>query len=91
VGADKHLSELDEVAVLLVVHLDDTPRVATASDLTAIGSGDLVSGTDNREGNLGEDLVVLRNGLLVVQLVAGPFKDLDLVELDVLEDLVMAC
>lgn len=66
VSADKHLSELDEVAVLLVVHLDDTPRVATATDLAAIGGGDLVSSTDHGEGNLGEDLVVLGNGLLVV-------------------------
>ena len=37
VCADQHLAQLDKVAVLLVVDLDDTPWVATATDLAAIG------------------------------------------------------
>jgi hypothetical protein len=87
VGADQHLAQLDEVAVLLVVDLDDTPGVATAADLTAIGSGDLGVGTDNGERNLGHDLLVLGNGLLVVELVAGTLEDLDGVVLDIGKDL----
>jgi hypothetical protein len=87
VGADEHLAELDKVAVLLVVHLDDTPGVATAADLAAVGVGDLVIGTDNSEGDLGHDLVVLGDGLLVIELVAGALENLDLVVLDVCENL----
>ena len=79
VGADEHLAELDKVAVLLVVHLDDTPRVATATDAAAIGVGNLVVGANNGEGDLGHDLVVLGNRLLVIELVARA--------LDVREDL----
>jgi hypothetical protein len=73
--------------VLLVVDLDDTPGVATATDLAAIGSGDLGVGTDNSEGNLGHDLLVLGNGLLIVELVAGTLEDLDGVVLDIGKDL----
>ena len=87
VSANEHLAQLDEVAVFLVVHLDDTPRVATTTDLASISVGDLVGGANNGEGNLGEDLVVLRNGLLIVELIAGTLEDLDLVKLDVRENL----
>jgi hypothetical protein len=87
VCADQHLAKLDEVAVLLVVDLDDTPGVAATADLAAFGSGDLSVGTDNSEGNLGHDLVVLSNGLLVVELVARSLEDLDVVVLNVVKDL----
>lgn len=87
VRADKHLPQLDEVTVLLVIDLNDTPWVATATDLTAISVGDLVSRTNNSKGNLGQDLVVLGNRLLVVKLVTGALEDLDLVVLDVGENL----
>jgi hypothetical protein len=75
--------------VLLVVDLNDTPWVATAADLAAFRSGDLGVGTDNGEGNLVHDFVVLGNGLLVVELVARALEDLDVVVLDVAEDLEM--
>ena len=73
--------------MFLVVDLDDTPGVATAADLTAFRSGDLGVGTDNGEGNLVHDLVVLGNGLLVVELVTRALEDLDVVVLDIAEDL----
>jgi hypothetical protein len=87
VGADQHLAQLDKVAVLLVVDLDDTPGVATATDATTISSVDLGVGTNNGERNLGHDLLVLSNGLLVIKLVAGTLEDLDGVLLDIGEDL----
>jgi hypothetical protein len=87
VGADQHLAQLDKVAVLLVVDLDDTPGVATATNTAAIGCGDLRVGTDNGEGNLGHDLLVLGNSLLIVKLVAGTLEDLDGVVLDIGKDL----
>ena len=87
VGADKHLAKLDEVAVLLVVNLDDTPWVTTSADLAAIGAGDLGSGTDNGKWNLGQDLVVLGNSLVIIKFVTWTLEDLDVVELDIGKDL----
>ena len=87
VCANKHLAQLDEVAVLLIIDLNDTPGVATAADLATFRRGDLGIGTDNGEGNLVHDFVVLGNGLLVVELVARALEDLDVVVLDVAENL----
>ena len=87
VGADEHLAQLDEVAVLLVVDLDNTPGVATATDLAAVGGSHFGVGTNHGEGDLGHDLLVLGNGLFVVELVAGALEDLNVVLLDVGEDL----
>jgi hypothetical protein len=87
VGADQHLAQLDEVAVLLVVDLDDTPGVATTTDTAAVGGGDLGVGTNDGEGNLGHDLLVLGNSLLIVKLVAGTLEDLDGVVLNIGKDL----
>ena len=86
-GSDEHLAQLDEIAVLLVVDLDKTPGVFASSDLAAIGAGDLRVGTDNSEGDLGHDLVVLCDGLVVVEFVAGSLEDLDVVVLDIGKDL----
>jgi hypothetical protein len=81
------LSELDKVAVLLVVHLDDTPWVATTADLAAFGCLDLGVGTDDGEWHLRHDLVVLGDRLLVVELVAGTLEDVDVVVVNVGENL----
>ena len=85
---DEHLSELDEVAVLLVIDLDDAPGVAATADLAPIGVHNLVVGADNREGDLRHDLVVLGDGLLVVQFVARALENLNTVVLDIGEDLL---
>jgi hypothetical protein len=87
VGADQHLAQLDKVAVLLVVDFNDTPGVATATNAATISSGNLRVGTDNGEGNLGHDLLVLGNSLLIVELVAGALEDLDGVLFDIGKDL----
>jgi hypothetical protein len=87
VGADQHLAQLDKVAVLLIVDFDDTPGVATATDAATISSSYLRVGTDNGEGNLGHDLLVLGNGLLIVELVAGTLENLDRVLFDIGKDL----
>ena len=87
VGADQHLAELDEVAVFLVVDFDHTPGVATTAHLAAIRGGDLVVGAHHGEGNLGHNLLVLGNRLLVIELVAGTLEDLDVVVLDIGENL----
>jgi len=87
VRSDEHLAELDEVAVLLVVDLDDTPWVAAATHLAALWSLDLSVGTDDGEWHFGHDLVVLGNGLLVIKLVSRALEDVDVVVVDICKDL----
>ena len=87
VCSDQHLAQLDKVAVLLVVDLDDTPWVTTSSDLTPICAGDLRGGTNNRERNLGHDLVVLGNRLVIIKFIARTFEDLDVMVLDICKNL----
>jgi hypothetical protein len=73
--------------VFLVVDLNHTPGVATATDLASIGAGHFSIGTNNGKGNLGHDLLVLGDGLFVVKLVARAFEDLNRVVLNVGKDL----
>lgn len=87
VCANEHLSEFHEVAVLLVVDLDDTPRVLTTAHLTAIGVCDLIVRTNNGERDLGHYLLVLGDGLFVIKLVARTLENLDIVVLDVCQNL----
>lgn len=87
VCSDEHLSKLDKIAVLLVIDLDDAPRVGTTANLATIGACDLVVGTNNSEGNLGHNLVVLSDRLLIIKLVSGPLEDLDAMVLDIGENL----
>lgn len=87
VGPDEHLAELNEVAVFLIVDLNDTPWVLTTAHLAPVGICDLTGGTDDSKRNLGHYLVVLGDGLLVVELVTRAFKDLHVVVLDVCQDL----
>ena len=86
VCADEHLAQFDEVAVLLIVDLDDTPWVLTSTNLTTIGAGDLRVGPNNCEWNLGHDLVVFGNSLFVVKLVPGTLEDLDGMVFDICEN-----
>jgi hypothetical protein len=85
VCSDEHLAQLDEIAVFLVVNLNDTPRVTTSANLAPIGAGDLRIGTNHSEWNLGHNLVILRNCLIIIEFVTGSFKDLDVVVLNICE------
>jgi hypothetical protein len=84
---DEHLAQLDEIAMLLIVHFNDAPWVSTTAHLAAISSGHLSVGTDNRERHLGHDFVVLSNSLVIIKLVSWAFEDLNVVIGDVIEDL----
>lgn len=85
--ADEHLAELDEIAVLFVVDLDDTPRVATTADLATVRSGDFSVRSNDGKRHPGHNLLVLSNCLLVIELITGALKDLDVVVFDIGEDL----
>jgi hypothetical protein len=88
VCSDEHLTELGKVAVILVVNLDDSPRVLAATHFASFGGADLGVGADNGEGNLRHDLLVLGDCLFVVQLVAGALENLDALVFNICENLV---
>jgi len=87
VGADEHLAELDEVAVLLIVDLNNTPRVSTATDLTTIGSRHDLVRANNSKWNLAGNLLGLCQRLLILVLVRGGLEYVNLVEGDIRENL----
>lgn len=87
VGSNEHLTELDKVAVVLVINLDHTPRVNTAADNAAIGSLDGLIRTDNSKRNLAGDFLGLSNSFLILVLVSGRLEYLDVVVGNVRENL----
>ena len=87
VRADKHLSKLDKITVFLVVNLDDTPWITAPTNFATISSSHLGVGTDDSEGNLRHNLIVLCNSLLIIKLISGTFEYLDFVVMDVCENL----
>jgi len=83
VRSNQHLAQFDEVAVLLIINLDDTPWVATAADLSPICGGDLRIGANNSERNLRHNLIVLCNRFVVIKFVTGTFEYLNGMVLDI--------
>lgn len=79
VSPDEHLAELDKVAVILIVNLDDTPGVGAATDVTTIRSLDDFIRTNNSERNLAGDFLGLSDGLLILVLVSGRLENVDVV------------
>jgi hypothetical protein len=72
---DEHLSQLNEVTVFFVIHLNNAPWVTSTTDFASISSCNLSIGTNNCKGNLGHDFMVFGNGLFIIQLISGAFKD----------------
>jgi hypothetical protein len=50
VGSEEEVSQVDEFAVSLILDVDDTPSVLTATDLLAVDDNRLL-GSDNSKGN----------------------------------------
>ena len=86
-GANEHLAELDEIAVVFVVNFDDTPWITSTANFPAVGIRYLGIRSNNSERNLGKDFLVFCYRLFVVELVLGPFEDLDGVEVDIGQNL----
>ena len=53
VRTHEHLTELDEIAVLLIVDFNHAPRVGAPADLAVVGRGYGGGGADDCEGDFG--------------------------------------
>lgn len=87
VGANEHLAELDEVAVVLVVDLNNTPGIGTTTDFTTVRGCDNLVRTNNGKRNLAGDLLGLSQRLLILVLVSGGLEDVNLVAGDISKNL----
>ena len=68
----QHLSQLDKVTVRLVIHLDCSPWVGSASDLSSIGGGNKVVGANDSERNFalsGYRDIKFRNGVKIISIL----------------------
>jgi hypothetical protein len=74
----EEVSEIDEFAMILVFHIDDTPAVLTSANLLAADDDSLLA-PDNSEGNDVLDLGV-DGALFVVELVVIVWVHLQIVE-----------
>ena len=74
---DEHLPELDEVAVILVVDLNDAPWVRTPANFAAIRGLDDPVGPNDRKRNLASNLLRLSDSLFVLILVCGRLINVD--------------
>jgi hypothetical protein len=84
---DEHLPQFDEITVLLVIHLDNTPGVSTAANLPPIRSDDEFVGSNDSEGDFAGNLLVFRDGLLILVVVRGRLEDVDVVVGNIRENL----
>lgn len=87
VGADKHLTKLDKVAVVLVVDLDNTPRIFTSTDCTPVSGRHWRIGTNHSKGDLAGDFLSLCNSLLVLVLISRSLESVDIVMRDISQNL----
>lgn len=88
VRPDKHLPELDEVTVVLVVDLDYTPWVCTTAHFATIRRLYQAVGADNGEWNLACDFFSFGKGFLILVLVCRRLEDMDVVVRNVSQDLL---
>jgi hypothetical protein len=87
VGANEHLSELHKIAVVLVVHLNDTPRIRTSADLTTVGGDYDLIGTDDSKRDLAGNFLRLREGLLILIVISRGLEGVDVVVSNIRKDL----
>jgi hypothetical protein len=83
IGTDKHLTELDEVTMFFIVHLDNTPRVRPTTNFTAVGCANKLVRANNSERHAGSDFLHFRDTLLIFILILRQLEDVDVVMSDV--------
>ena len=87
VRADEHLAQLDEIAVLLIVNFNYTPRVRATPDGAPIARVDFAVRAYDGEGDLGCDFLIFSDRLFIIIIVLWRLEDTDLVVRDIREDL----
>jgi hypothetical protein len=87
ISADQHLSELDKVAMILIIHFDDTPWISPSAHLTAIRSSHNLVGADNSKGYFAGNFLVLGNSLFILVFIRGRLEDVDIVMCNIRKDL----
>jgi hypothetical protein len=83
VRSDEHLSELDEVTMLLIIHFNDTPWVCSSTNFEAIRGVHNLVRAHNSKWYFAGNLFSLRNGLLIFIVIGGCLEDVDIVVSDV--------
>ena len=83
VGANQHLSQFDEITVVLVVDLDDTPWIDSSPNFTTIRSPDYFVRSDDGEGDFARDFLSLCKRFFVLVVVCGRLEDVNVVERDI--------
>jgi hypothetical protein len=81
------LTELDEVAVVFIIDFNNTPWIFTATNFTAVRCLDELIRSNNREGNLADNLFRFCDALLIFILVRRRLEDADVVMGNVSENL----
>jgi len=87
VRADEHLAQLDEIAVLLVVDFNHTPRVSATPDRAPIACVNFAVRAYDGEGDLGCDFLIFCDRLFVFVFVLRRLEDTNLVVRDIRENL----
>ena len=87
VRPDEHLTQLDEIAVLLVINFNHAPWVRTPPEGAPIARLDFTVQAYDSEGDLSSDLLIFPDRLFVVVFVLWCLEYADLVVGDVGEDL----
>jgi hypothetical protein len=75
----KHLAKFDEVAMVLVVNLDDTPRVGPPANMMAAWRHDDPIGTDHSKRNFARNFLRFCYGLFIFVLVGRCLEDVNIV------------
>jgi hypothetical protein len=77
------LSQFDEVAVVLVIDLDDTPWIDSAANLTTIRGPDDLVGPHDGEGDFAGNFLSLCKGFFVFVVICRRLEDVNVVERDI--------
>lgn len=84
---DEHLSQLDEITVLLIIYFNDTPGVLSPPDDPSVfGFYGGVTSYDCK-WHFRHDFTVLLNCFVVIEFIAGRLENLNLMMFDVCQDL----
>ena len=73
--------------MLLIIDLDDTPRVRPPANMTAVRCHDDLIRTDHGKWNFARDFLRFCYGLLIFVLIGGRLEDVDIMISDICKNL----